>query len=187
MNNPFKGLGGSIKKITSPKIKLKFSTCGEVMIDGLPFSFGVESDGLSSDKGLVVSISGDAVDGGRLTFNEIELDLRDGTKVKTEKRKLERVAKKDGKRIYQARFPEVFIPVCPKEPLSFKRNSSQEDFLNHLSSEISFKVVPTYKEPDESEIMITVYPIENPLDGLAVQWKNCTSDKDYFLHKFSRN
>lgn len=185
MKNPLKGLGGSLKKLTEPKVKLKFSTCGEIMINGLPFSFGVESDGISSDKGLVVSISGEAVDSGKLTFDKIELNLLSGAKVKSAERKLEKVTKKDGKKIYQVRFPEVFIPVCPKEPaFSFKKNQSEEDFLNRLSSEISFKVVPKYKESDESEVMITVYPIENPLDGLAVQWKNCTSDTDYFIHKF---
>ena len=87
MKNPLKGLGGSLKKLTEPKVKLKFSTCGEIMIDGLPFSFGVESDGISSDKGLVVSISGEAVDSGKLTFEKIELNLLSGAKVKSAERK----------------------------------------------------------------------------------------------------
>ena len=54
MKNPFAGL----KK---KQVKLQFSTCGEIMIDGLPFAFGVESAGKASDKGLCVSISGEAV------------------------------------------------------------------------------------------------------------------------------
>ena len=46
MKNPFAGL----KK---KQVKLQFSTCGEIMIDGLPFAFGVESAGKASDKGAL--------------------------------------------------------------------------------------------------------------------------------------
>ena len=63
MKNPFAGL----KK---KQVKLQFSTCGEIMIDGLPFAFGVESAGKASDKGLCVSISGEAVNDGRVTFSK---------------------------------------------------------------------------------------------------------------------
>ena len=50
MKNPFAGL----KK---KQVKLQFSTCGEIMIDGLPFAFGVESAGKASDKGYPVKLS----------------------------------------------------------------------------------------------------------------------------------
>ena len=68
MKNPFAGL----KK---KQVKLQFSTCGEIMIDGLPFAFGVESAGKASDKGLCVSISGEAVNDGRVTFSLIDISL----------------------------------------------------------------------------------------------------------------
>ena len=45
MKNPFAGF----KK---KQVKLQFSTCGEIMIDGLPFAFGVESVGKRQTKGF---------------------------------------------------------------------------------------------------------------------------------------
>lgn len=186
MKNPFKGLTKGIKNLTAPQVKLKFSTCGEVLIDGLPFSFGVQSNGIASEKGLVAAISGEAVSSGKLTFDKIELSVLSGGTVKTISRKLEKVTKKDGKKIYQARFPELVIPAAMKSgALSGFRKMSEDEFMAQLNAEISFKVTPKYKEPEESEVMITVYPIENPLGGLAVSWKNCTSDKDWFKNKFA--
>lgn len=77
--------------------------------------------------------------------------------------------------------------MCPKQPVfSFRRQLSENEFLQKLSSEISFKTVPRYKGAEEAEVMITVYPNENPLNGLAVSWKNCTSDKDWFVHNFGK-
>lgn len=187
MNNPLKQLKKQLHNINKPQVKLKFSTCGEILIDGLPFAFGVESDGISSDKGLTVALSGEAIDKGKLTFDTIELNLLNNAKIKSIIKKLEAVTKNDGKKIYRARFPEVIIPVCPKQPIfSFRRQLSEKEFLQKLSSEISFKTVPCYKGTEEAEVMITVYPNENPLNGLAVSWKNCTSDKDWFVHNFGK-
>ena len=51
------------------------------MIDGLPFAFGVESAGKASDKGLCVSISGEAVNDGRVTFSNLEYYENHGGKI----------------------------------------------------------------------------------------------------------
>ncbi|WP_124097931.1 hypothetical protein [Ruminococcus sp. Marseille-P6503] len=186
MNNPLKRLKKELKSINKPQVKLKFSACGEILIDGLPFAFGVESDGISSEQGLTVSLSGEAVDKGRLTFDTIELYILNNEASPAVK-KLEAVTKKDGKKIYRARFPEVKIPTSQKQSFfSFGRRLSENEFLQRLSSEISFKTVPHYKGAEEAEVMITVYPNENPLNGLAVSWKNCTSDKDWFVHNIGR-
>ncbi len=187
MKNPFRGLKKGIKDLTSPQVRLKFSTCGEVMIDGLPFSFGVQSIGIPSDKGLVVSISGEAVENGELTFDFIELNLMNGMKVKTARREFSEHIKTDGKKIYQSRFPEVVIPLGKSDPLFSLRRQTEEEFISQLTSEISFKTIPHYKGKEDSEVMITVYPVENPMNGLAVQWKSCTSDTDWFLHRLDRS
>lgn len=187
MKNPFNGLKNAavgIKKMSMPQVRLKFTSCGEVLIDGLPFSFSVESDGISSDKGLIAAVSGEAVDNGSLVFDKIEMKIMNGSDVKSSKKKFEKVTKKDGKKIYRAKFSEAFIPEASKsDRLGFHRRLSEKEFLSGMSSEIIFKITPSYKCQDESEVMITVYPIENPLNGLAVQWKSCTADKEWFEHR----
>ncbi len=182
MKNPFKQLKNDIALAKKPQVKLKFTTCGEVLIDGLPFSFGVESVGLYSEKGIAVSLSGDVIERGELTFGDsVEMHMLNGTKIRTIKRKLEAVKKKDGKKIYRAKFPEAVIAQYVKRGI-FDKKPDEEQFMQRLSGEISFKVYPCYKGEGEEEVMITVYPIENPLNGLAVNWKNCTSDRDWFAH-----
>lgn len=73
MNNPLKQLKKQLHNINKPQVKLKFSTCGEILIDGLPFAFGVESDGISSDKGLTVALSGEAIDKESLPLIQLSL------------------------------------------------------------------------------------------------------------------
>lgn len=70
MKNPLSRPGQFLKKLNDPQPKLKISSCGEILIDGLPFSFTVASAGSASDKGLVVSFSGEAVDKGIVTFEK---------------------------------------------------------------------------------------------------------------------
>ena len=53
-------------------VKLDFSACGKILINGLRFSFSVESSGKESSKGLCVSFSGAAIDSGEVTFSQLE-------------------------------------------------------------------------------------------------------------------
>lgn len=121
MKNPFAGL----KK---KQVKLQFSTCGEIMIDGLPFAFGVESAGKASDKGLCVSISGEAVNDGRVTFSNLEYYENHGGKITLVKHGFSLVTKKDGKKIYQAKFTKYLspkrTPQCFSESSPRKRSSN---------------------------------------------------------------
>ena len=94
MKNPFAGL----KK---KQVKLQFSTCGEIMIDGLPFAFGVESAGKASDKGLCVSISGEAVNDGRVTFSNLEYYENHGGKITLVKHGFSLVTKNLSGEVYQ--------------------------------------------------------------------------------------
>ena len=53
-----------IEQMKKRGVKVKITACGKVMIDGLPFSFSVMSGGERSEKGIVVSFSGEAVENG---------------------------------------------------------------------------------------------------------------------------
>ena len=166
------------------QVNLRFSTCGEIMIDGLPFSFGVESAGRASEKGLCVSISGEDVDNGRITFSGLTRNVVDKGRVKPVRYDFKLISKSDGKKIYQARFPDIKIPDAPETKL-FKKVSEQ-DVINRMNNEISFKVTPHFSGDDTPEIMLTVYPLENVLTGSAAMWLNVTSDTDYFLNKIKK-
>ena len=65
------------------------------------------------------------------------------------------------------------------------RDLTEEEVVQRLNCEIAFKVTPHFSGEDTPEVMLTVYPYENMLTGSAVQWLKVTSDKDYFLHKYS--
>ena len=89
----------------------------------------------------------------------------------------------DGKKIYQAKFTK--IPITEKDTSVLFRKLTEEEVVQRLNCEIAFKVTPHFSGEDTPEVMLTVYPYENMLTGSAVQWLKVTSDKDYFLHKYS--
>ena len=93
------------------------------------------------------------------------------------------VTKKDDKKIYQAKFTK--IPITEKDTSVLFRKLTEEEVVQRLNCEIAFKVTPHFSGEDTPEVMLTVYPYENMLTGSAVQWLKVTSDKDYFLHKYS--
>ena len=167
-----------IKELRKQGVKVRISTCGRVLIDGLPFSFSAVSDGAASQKGIVVSFSGEPVENGSLTFGTIELRFFVGGRARSATKKLNRIEKSDGKHIYQAKFTEAALA----EFVPSKGKAGSEDFLADVASALSFKTTPTYKGSEDAEVMLTVYPIEDPLAGLAVEWRSCTSDKDWFEH-----
>lgn len=166
------------------QVKLDFATCGEVFIDGLTFSFGVESAGARSDKGLCISISGEAIDNGSVTFSNLEYHEKLSGGITVVKHDFPKITKKDGKQIYQARFQKIPIPEAGN--YSFFHKTTEDEVLSRINSEINFKVTPHYTGNEMPELMLTVYPYENPLTGSAVQWIKCTADQDYFLHKFKK-
>ncbi|MBR1863330.1 MAG: hypothetical protein IJ806_04520 [Ruminococcus sp.] len=168
----------------SPKeVRLKMTSIGEVMISGLLFTFGVESVGLASDKGLCVTVSGEAVDSGRVTFSDFQL-ITGGQKAKRLDFPL--VTKKDGKRIYQLRLTDLRLT----DPSQEEYHEKEEDrFLAEMKKQMTFKVMPHFVsggQEDTPELMISVYPFENPLNGAATDWVNVTDDEDYFLHKLQK-
>ncbi len=169
------------KKAGLKHVRLEFATCGEIMIDGLIFSFGVESAGLASDKGLCVSISGESVDKGDITFTDLQYHEQHGGNITVVQHDFPLVTKRDGKKIYQARFTK--IPITEYSGGAFFRKITEQDVIDRMNAQISFRVTPHYSGSGLPEIMLSVYPYENPLNGSATQWLKVTSDKDYFLHK----
>jgi hypothetical protein len=173
-----------LKKMNEQQVKLRFCTCGEIMIDGLPFTFGVESIGRESQKGLCVTLSGEAVDNGQVTFSDLEYHEMHGGNVTIVKHDFPLVKKKDGKKIYQAKFSK--IPIIQCQPSGFFRKTTEEDIINQVNAQLSFRVTPHYSGSDNPEVMLSVYPYENPMTGSATEWKNVTSDQDYFYHRLKK-
>lgn len=161
-------------------VKLAFAACGKVLIDSLRFSFSVTSDGKASVKGLCVSFSGEAIDSGEVTLTDFEwIENRRGKNV-VHKVDMPLTAKKDGKRIYQAKFPHIHISDASHR---IGENQTIEDALSSIiSKDIRFKVTPHYTGDGEPEVMLNVYPYENALTGSCTQWLKCTSDQDWFEH-----
>ena len=93
-------------------------------------------------------------------------------------------SEKDGKKIYQAKFTK--IPITEKDTSVLFRKLTEEEVVQRLNCEIAFKITPHYSGEDTPEVMLTVYPYENLLTGSAVEWLKVTSDRDYFIHKFSK-
>jgi hypothetical protein len=161
-------------------VKLAFAACGKVLIDSLRFSFSVTSDGKASQKGLCVSFSGEAIDSGAVTLTDFEwIENRRGKTV-VHKVDMPLTAKKDGKRIYQAKFPHIHIPDASQR---VGKNQTMEEALSSIiSKDIRFKVTPHYSGDGEPEVMLNVYPYENALTGSCTQWLKVTADKDWFEH-----
>ena len=167
-----------LEQIKKQGVKVKFAACGKVMIDGLPFSFSVSSAGDASNKGIVVSVSGEPVENGTLVLDTIDMHYTRNGRAHSQTKKLARIVKSDGKHIYQARFTDAVLEDCKPS----KKKADPELLLEEIASAYSFKVTPQYKSAEDGEIMLTVYPIAEPLTGLAVEWRNCTSDKNWFEH-----
>lgn len=161
-------------------VKLAFAACGKVLIDSLRFSFSVTSDGKASVKGLCVSFSGEAIDSGEVTLTDFEwIENRRGKNV-VHKVEMPLTAKKDGKRIYQAKFPHIHISDASQR---IGENQTIEDALSSIiSKDIRFKVTPHYTGEGEPEVMLNVYPYENALTGSCTHWLKVTADQDWFEH-----
>jgi len=165
-------------------VKLGFAACGKILIDGLQFSFSVTSEGKPSVKGLCVAFSGDAINSGEVTLTNFEwIENRRGKTV-VHKVDMPLTTKKDGKRIYQARFPHIHISDASQR---VGEGQTIEDALSSIiSKDIRFKVTPHYSGEGEPEIMLNVYPYENALTGSCTQWIKVTSDQDWFEHNFGK-
>ena len=173
-------------KAKKRQIALQFSTLGEVMIDGLPFSFGVESIGKASNQGICVTIAGEGVESGNVTFSDLEFHETHGGKVTIVKMEFPLVKKNDGKNLYRAKFTKIPITEYANSKGILPAKVTEQSVIDRLNAEISFKVTPHFKKKEPEEILLTVFPVENPLGGLCNEWINVTSDRDYFLHKIQR-
>lgn len=177
--NEIKGILGD--HVASGKPCLKMISCGEIMIDRLPYTFSLQNIGAASNEGLIVSLSGDDIDSGRVRFTDLTFQRISNGKAEWVRCDLPLVTKNDGKRIYQARFGSIFLPEFDPSVAS-----TEEEFLGVLSTQLTFRVTPLFDGDDTPEIMLSVYPLGDPLTGSATEWKKVTSDQDYFLHKLKK-
>lgn len=170
-----------LQKKNKTRVALRRSACGAILIDGLVFCFSCESDGAPSSKGLVFTISGEAVADGRVKVDFIDVTYPSGSSTKSIRRQAEYYERKDGGHIYRAAFPEIKIPQSVDEDL-FGGIISEENMASGMNRQIYFRFTPKFKDGDTPELMINVYPVENPLDGSCTEWRKITSDRDYFEH-----
>lgn len=167
--------------VASGKPCLKMISCGEVMINGLPYSFSLQNVGAGSSAGLCVTISGEDVDNGRVRFTDLIFLKNQGGKIVPQRYDFPLVTKKDGKKIYQARFDKLRLQEFAPEVAT-----TEEEFLGVLSTQLTFRVTPLFEGKDMPEVMLSIYPFADPLTGSATEWKKVTSDEDYFLHKLKK-
>jgi hypothetical protein len=172
----------AVAKRDKTRVALRKTACGAVLIDGLTFSFGVESDGAASSKGIVLAVSGEAVEKGDFKLDMIDVIYPAGGGTKQIKRKAEYYKKNDGKHIFRAKFPEIKIKQCADTSIFSSGAQTEEELLSSMNNQIIFKFVPHYAQENEAEIMINIYPLENPLDGNCTEWKPATSDREFFEH-----
>ncbi|MBR1393117.1 MAG: hypothetical protein IJ561_04710 [Ruminococcus sp.] len=165
-----------LEQMNKRGVKVKIASCGKVLINGLPFSFSAASAGDASNKGIVISFSGEPVEKGLLTFGAVEMHYFRGGKARQETKKLVKVIKKDGKPIYQARFTDAVLEEFAPDG----KKADENMFLTDIASHYTFRTTPQYTGEEDAEVMITVYPLEDPLGGLAVEWKPCTTDENWF-------
>ena len=177
--NEIKGILGD--HVASGKPCLKMISCGEIMIDRLPYTFSLQNIGAASKEGLIVSLSGDDIDSGRVRFTDLTFQRISNGKTEWVRYDLPLVTKNDGKRIYQARFGSISLSEFDPSVAS-----TEEEFLGVLSTQLTFRVTPLFDGDDTPEIMLSVYPLGDPLTGSATEWKKVTSDQDYFLHKLKK-
>ncbi|MBQ8966404.1 hypothetical protein [Ruminococcus sp.] len=176
--NEIKGILGD--HVASGKPCLKMISCGEIMIAGLPYTFSMQNIGAES-KGICVTISGDDVDSGRIRFTDLVFMKQKNGKSAPERYDFPLVTKKDGKKIYQARFDD--LPLQEFDP---EVATTKEEFLGVISTQLTFRVTPLFEGDDTPEVMLSVYPLGDPITGSATEWKKVTADEDYFLHKVKK-
>ena len=170
--------------VASGKPYLKMISCGEIMISGLPYSFSLQNIGAASNKGLCVTISGDDVDSGRVRFTDLYYLKNVDGKIVPQRTDFFLVPKKDGKKLYQARFTDMKLEEFSTG--SAFENTTEEEFIQAVNSQISFKVTPLFDGDDMPEVMPSIYPFADPITGSATEWKKVTSDQDYFLHNLKK-
>lgn len=171
-----------MQKRDKTRVALRKSSCGAVMIDELPFTVSVESDGAENKKGVVFTLSGDAVESGQFKVDMIDVIYPTNTGTKTIKRKPDYVEKRDGGHVYRMNLPEIRIPPCADPESLTGTPRTEDDFVSTSKSQIIFRFVPHYSAESESEIMVNIYPSVNPLDGACTEWVTASSDKEFFEH-----
>lgn len=174
INEIFKKTAAEFKKqygISNDLSRLKFCSNGAAMINGLRFSFVIDNIGGTSDSGFCVAISGDAVADGSFGASPIELVYGMGGKQTKLTKKLSKVVKKDGKTILQAKFSGLHL-----ESGLTSESDEEKRFAQKMQAQLHFSFTPSYSADKDAEVMITVYPYDNILEGAANKWIYACSD-----------
>lgn len=171
----------TVKKIDKKRVALRKTACGAALIDGLSFTASVESDGAASDKGITFSLSGNAVNEGRLIISEVFASYPCGSGTVRKKVKPEKYRTNAGKLIYRIRFPDAVI--YDGSDAGFPTRMTTEEELAALTQrQMIFRFTPEYQGYPDDEVLLNIYPSANPLDGSVSEWITVTGDKEFFEH-----
>lgn len=178
MSNFFKKVKNEVEKQygIGNMTSLRFVGLGAAMIHGLPFKFDIDNIGEESDKGFCIAISGDAIENGSFTAKEITLSGFFNGRQTTIKKKLSLIEKKDGKHIYQAKFSEIKL----QSGLGLD-DDDEKRFEQKLKRQLHFCFTPCYTDTQDGEVMLTVYPYANVLEGAASKWRNVCADESSLI------
>ncbi len=169
----------AIQKRDKTRVALRKTACGIVLIDGLPFSVGVESDGAASSQGVMFTITGKSVDDGGFKIHMMDVTFPTSAGTKSIKRKPELYKKKDGKYVLRCLFSEIKIPDCNAAQKN-ERLTREQLMMQASTNQVVFRFTPEYRSKDNDELMINIYPVGNPIDGSVTEWVTATSDHDFF-------
>lgn len=172
----------AIQKQDKSRVALRRSSCGAVLIDGLQFAASIESDGARSDKGLVFTLSGEAVADGRFSVDMLDVTYPAAGGGKSIKRKVQSAKTKEGKKILRCVFDEIKIPECADPDSLAMTALTEEQLKSSTPKQIIFRFTPHYTSSEEAEIMLNIYPKANPLDGSFTEWLTATNDREFFEH-----
>ncbi|MBP1572986.1 MAG: hypothetical protein J6A55_04190 [Oscillospiraceae bacterium] len=177
MNNIFTRVKKELERQYGANMpSLRFVSLGAAMIHGLPFKFDIDNVGDESDKGLCVAISGDSIENGSFTVKDITLNCFIGGRQTTIKKKLSLVEKKDGKHVYQAKFSDITL----QSGLELDKDEEKR-FEQKLKRQLHFSFTPCYTDIEDGEVMLTVYPYANILEGAANKYRNVCADESSLI------
>lgn len=163
-------------------VKLEINAAGKVLINSLVYTVGFQSIGKPSGKGFALSVAGEGVKNG-LELDWAELHYFKNGKEKVIKKRFETSKNKSDEKVFILRMSEIALPSGNTD-YSFGEQNKQKLFMEQTLTQFTIKFSGTYTHEQDSELLVTVYPYENVIEGASSKWIDCTHDESYFERKF---
>lgn len=163
-------------------VKLELNVAGTVLINSFVYTIGFQSIGKPSSKGFALSVAGEGVKNG-LELEWAELHYFKNGKEKTLKKRFETSKNKSNEKVFMLRMSEIALPSGNANS-TFGEQNKQKVFMEQTLTQFTIKFSGTYTNKQDSELLVTVYPYENIIEGASSKWIECTCDESYFERKF---